>query len=406
MNPPTSSNRLPPALFALTAGAFGIGTTEFVIMGLLMQVSSDLGVSIAAAGLLISGYALGVVAGAPLLTALTGRWPRKTVLLALMAVFTLGNLACALAPNYELLMAARVLTSLAHGTFFGVGSVVATSLVAPERKASAISIMFTGLTAATLLGVPAGAWLGLHFGWRATFWAVAALGVLALAVIAALVPKDEAAEQGASFGEEIKVLARPQVLLGLAMTVFGFAGVFALFTYIQPLLTQISGFSEAAVSPILLVFGAGFIGGNLLGGKLADKYLVRTLLGTLVALSAVLGAMTFALHTPWAAILFTGLLGAAGFATVAPLQMRVLQQAEGAGQNLASSLNIAAFNLGNALGAWLGAKVVASTLGLDALGWVGALLTLVGLALAGVSVWLERRRPRLAATTAFTLDQA
>lgn len=392
MNATAPSNRLPPALFALTAGAFGIGTTEFVIMGLLIQVSSDLGVSIAAAGLLISGYALGVFAGAPLLTALTGRWPRKTVLLALMAVFTLGNLACALAPNYELLMAARVLTSLAHGTFFGVGSVVATSLVAPERKASAISIMFTGLTAATLLGVPAGAWLGLHFGWRATFWAVAVLGVLALAVIAALVPKDEAAAQGTSFREEIQVLARPQVLLGLAMTVFGFAGVFALFTYIQPLLTQISGFSAAAVSPILLVFGAGFIGGNLLGGKLADKHLVRTLLGTLVALAAVLGAMTFALHTPWAAILFTGLLGAAGFATVAPLQLRVLQQAEGAGQNMASSLNIAAFNLGNALGAWLGAKVVASTLGLGALGWVGALLTLVGLMLAGVSVWLERRQ--------------
>jgi len=400
MNPTTPSKRLPPALFALTAGAFGIGTTEFVIMGLLMQVSADLGVSIAAAGLLISGYALGVFAGAPLLTALTGRWPRKSVLLALMAVFTIGNLACALAPNYEVLVAARVLTSLAHGTFFGVGSVVATSLVAPERKASAISIMFTGLTAATLLGVPAGAWLGLHYGWRATFWAVAALGVLALAVIAALVPKDQAAGRGASFGEEVKVLARPQVLLGLAMTVFGFAGVFTLFTYIQPLLTQISGFSAAAVSPILLVFGAGFIGGNLLGGKLADKHLVHTLLGTLVALAAVLGAMAFALHTPWAAILFTGLLGAAGFATVAPLQMRVLQQAEGAGQNLASSLNIAAFNLGNALGAWLGAKVVASSLGLDALGWVGALLTLVGLALAGVSVWLERHKPRLAGALA------
>ena len=397
MKPTTSSNRLPPALFALTAGAFGIGTTEFVIMGLLIQVSSDLGVSIAAAGLLISGYALGVFAGAPLLTALTGRWPRKTVLLALMAVFTLGNLACALAPNYELLMAARVLTSLAHGTFFGVGSVVATGLVAPERRASAISIMFTGLTAATLLGVPAGAWLGLHFGWRATFWAVAGLGLLALVVIAALVPKDQAAGQGTSFRDEIKVLARPQVLLGLAMTVFGFAGVFTLFTYIQPLLTQISGFSAAAVSPILLVFGAGFIGGNLLGGKLADKHLVRTLLGTLVVLATVLGAMTFALHTPWAAILFTGLLGAAGFATVAPLQMRVLQQAEGAGQNMASSLNIAAFNLGNALGAWLGAKVVASTLGMGALGWVGALLTLLGLALAGVSVWLERRQPVRAA---------
>ncbi len=402
MNTTVSSKRLPPALFALTAGAFGIGTTEFVIMGLLIQVAGDLGVSIAAAGLLISGYALGVFAGAPLLTALTGRWPRKTVLLALMVVFTLGNLACALAPSYEVLMAARVLTSLAHGTFFGVGSVVATSLVAPERKASAISIMFTGLTAATLLGVPAGAWLGLHFGWRATFWAVVVLGVLALAVIAALVPKDQASGQGTSFRDEVKVMARPQVLLGLAITVFGFAGVFTLFTYIQPLLTQISGFSAAAVSPILLVFGAGFIGGNLVGGKLADKHLVGTLLGTLAVLAVVLGAMTFVLQTPWTAILFTGLLGAAGFATVAPLQMRVLQQAEGAGQNMASSLNIAAFNLGNALGAWLGAKVVASTLGLEALGWVGALLTLVGLALAGVSVWLERRQPRLAVAVTHT----
>lgn len=391
MNPTASSNRLPPALFALTAGAFGIGTTEFVIMGLLMQVAADLGVSIAAAGLLISGYALGVFAGAPLLTALTGRWPRKTVLLALMAVFTLGNLACALAPNYEVLMAARVLTSLAHGTFFGVGSVVATGLVAPERKASAISIMFTGLTAATLLGVPAGAWLGLHFGWRATFWAVTGLGLLALAVIAALVPADKASGPATSFRDEVKVLARPQVLLGLAMTVFGFAGVFALFTYIQPLLTQISGFSQAAVSPILLVFGAGFIGGNLLGGKLADKHLVRTLLGSLLLLAAVLGAMTFTMHQAWSAILFTGLLGAAAFATVAPLQMRVLQQAEGAGQNLASSLNIAAFNLGNALGAWLGAKVVESTLGLGALGWVAALLTLAGLALALISVRMEPR---------------
>lgn len=387
----TSNGRLPLALYALTAGAFGIGTTEFVIMGLLMQVSADLGVTISAAGLLISGYALGVFIGAPLLTAATTRWPRKTVLVALMIVFTLGNLACALAPNYEILMAARVLTSLAHGTFFGVGAVVATQLVSPDRKATAISIMFTGLTAATLLGVPAGAWLGLHYGWRAAFWAVTVLGLVATAIIVWLVPADRDRTQATSLREEMKVLSRPQVLLGLAMTVLGYAGVFAVFTYIQPILTQISGFSDAAVSPILLVFGVGFFIGNLLGGRLADKRLVPALLGTLLLLSIVLATMTFAMHYTWSAILFTGLLGAAAFATVAPLQMRVLQKAEGAGQNMASSLNIAAFNLGNAIGAWLGAIVIGSRLGLGAVGAVAALVTLLGLAIAVYSVWLDRR---------------
>lgn len=387
----TSNGRLPLALYALTAGAFGIGTTEFVIMGLLMQVSADLGVTISAAGLLVSGYALGVFIGAPLLTAATTRWPRKTVLVALMIVFTLGNLACALAPNYEILMAARVLTSLAHGTFFGVGAVVATQLVSPDRKATAISIMFTGLTAATLLGVPAGAWLGLHYGWRAAFWAVTVLGLVATAIIVWLVPADRDRTQATSLREEMKVLSRPQVLLGLAMTVLGYAGVFAVFTYIQPILTQISGFSDAAVSPILLVFGVGFFIGNLLGGRLADKRLVPALLGTLLLLSIVLATMTFAMHYTWSAILFTGLLGAAAFATVAPLQMRVLQKAEGAGQNMASSLNIAAFNLGNAIGAWLGAIVIGSRLGLGAVGAVAALVTLLGLAIAVYSVWLDRR---------------
>src|SRR5688572_14638756 len=228
-------------------------------MGLLMQVAADLKVTIAAAGLLISGYALGVFVGAPLLTAATSRLPRKAALVALMVIFTLGNLACALAPNYEILMIARVVTSLAHGTFFGVGAVVATSLVAADRKASAISIMFSGLTVATLLGVPAGAWLGVHFGWRSTFWAVSAIGV-----VATLVPKDEGVRAPVAFREELKVVARPQVLLGLLMTALGFAGVFTVFTYIQPLLMQVSGFAESAVSPILLVFGAGLIAGNLL----------------------------------------------------------------------------------------------------------------------------------------------
>src|SRR5688572_5107947 len=224
-------------------------------MGLLMQVAADLKVTIAAAGLLISGYALGVFVGAPLLTAATSRLPRKAALVALMVIFTLGNLACALAPDYTVLMVARVLTSLAHGTFFGIGAVVATGLVTEDRKASAISIMFTGLTVATLLGVPAGAWLGLHYGWRSTFWAVSAIGVIATIVIATLVPKDKSKPEPVALRREVKAVVHPQVLLGLAMTVLGFAGVFTVYTFIQPILTRISGFSEAAVSPILLVFG-------------------------------------------------------------------------------------------------------------------------------------------------------
>ena len=391
---------MPIALLALTAGAFGIGTTEFVIMGLLLQVSGDLHVSIAAAGLLISGYALGVALGAPLLTVATRRLPRKTVLLALMAIFTLGNLACALAPDYGLLMAARVLTSLAHGTFFGVGAVVATSLVAPERRASAIALMFTGLTAATLLGVPAGAWLGLHLGWRATFWAVALIGVLAFAVLARFVPRDTAAPPPAALREELGVLLRPQVLLGLAMTVLGFAGVFVVFTYIQPLLTQVAGLPESAVSPILLVFGAGLGVGNLLGGRLADRAPMPAVLGTLLALALVLAALPWAMPHPVAAVAFVGGLGVASFATVAPLQLRVLEKASGAGQNLASSLNIAAFNLGNALGAWIGGVVIERGPGLLGLGWAAAALTVLGLAIALASRALDRRTGPVACAAA------
>jgi len=384
---------MPVALYALTAGALGIGTTEFVIMGLLMQVAADLHVSIAAAGLLISGYALGVFVGAPLLTAATGRLPRKTVLVALMIVFTLGNLACALAPNYTALMIARVVTSLAHGTFFGVGAVVATGLVGEDRKASAISIMFTGLTVATLLGVPAGAWLGLQAGWRATFWAVAAIGVVATVVIATLVPAERQARPAPAFRDEFRVLGRPQVLLGLLMTVLGFGGMFTVYTFIQPILTQVTGFADAAVSPILLVFGVGMIAGNLLGGRLADRRLEPALLWTLAALALVMAGMGLVLALPWAMVLATGVLGAAAFATVAPLQLWVLRQA-GDAPSLASSLNIGAFNLGNALGAWLGGAVISHGGGLGALPWVGALVPASAFAVALWSLARARRQPQ------------
>lgn len=386
---------MPLALYALTVGAFGIGVTEFIIMGLLIQVSADLGVSISAAGLLMTGYALGVFVGAPILTLATRRLPKKTTLLVLMAIFTLGNVLAALAPTYGVLMGARLVTALAHGTFFGVGSLVAVSLVAPERKASAISIMFTGLTLATLLGVPFGAWLGLAFGWRAAFWAVAAVGAVALVVLAALVPSAKDKVEPAPLREEFAVLARPQVQLGLAMTVLGFGGVFAVFTYIQPILTQLAGFSKEAVSPILLVFGAGLVAGNLAGGRWADKGLNAALVGTLVLLTLVMGASAFAFHSAVGAVIAAFLLGAAAFATVAPLQMRVLSQAGGAGQGLASSLNIAAFNLGNAFGAWLGGAVIDHGPGLAAVPLIAAAVPLSALALAGFSLALERRTPAL-----------
>ena len=388
---------MPIAVYALTAGAFGIGTTEFVIMGLLLQVAADLGVSVSAAGLLISGYALGVFVGAPLLTLATRRLPPKTVLIALMIIFAVGNAACALAPSYDALMAARVITSLAHGTFFGVGSVVATSLVPADRRASAIALMFTGLTAATLLGVPFGAWLGLAHGWRLTFWVVAAIGIVAAAVLAIFLPRADEDEAAPPLRDELSVLARPQVLLGLAITVLGFAGVFVVFTYIQPILTRIGGFSDAAVSPILLVFGAGLVVGNLVGGRLADRGLAAALVGTLIGLALVLVAMTAAIRFQAASVIFVGLFGAAAFATVAPMQMRILEKAGGAGQRLVSSLNIAAFNLGNALGAWLGGVTIDHGPGLASLPLVAGAVTAGGLAVALWSIRADRRAPAEAA---------
>lgn len=379
--------RTPPALYALAVGAFGIGTTEFMPMGLLQQISADLGVGIATAGLLISGYALGVFLSAPVLTIATRHMPRKTVLLALMAIFTLGNLASALAPNYATLMVARVITSLAHGTFFGVGSVVAVSLVAANRQASAISTMFNGLAVATLIGVPAGTWLGLHFGWQVSFWAVTAVGVLAMAALALLVPRAEGQEEPLALGAELRAIASVPVLLGLVTTVFGFAGVFVVYTYIAPLLTRVTGFTDSAVSPILLMFGVGMAIGNPLGGKLADRRLAPALLGTLAALAVVLGALGLVLHAKWLMVLFTGLLGAAMFATVAPLQLWIMQKASGA-PSLASSLNIGAFNLANALGAWLGSLVIAQDFGLTVLPWAAVLVTLLGLIIA---LWGVRR---------------
>lgn len=386
---------MPLSLLALAAGAFGIGTTEFIIMGLLTQVSQDLGISIPAAGTLISGYAVGVAVGAPVLTLLTRRWPRKRLLLALMLIFIAGNAAAVLAPTYEWLLAARVLTSLTHGTFFGVGAVVATGLVPADKKASAIALMFSGLTLATLLGVPAGAWIGQHFGWRMAFAAVAVIGVAALAILAAFVPRDQGRPAVTPLREELAVLARGQVWLGLGITVFGFAGVFALYTYVEPLLTQITHMGDGLVAATLLLFGAGLALGNLLGGKWADRGVMRALFTSIAALMVVLAAGRWAFGHTAVAMAYVVVLGTVAFATVAPMQMRVLQQAGTHGANLASSLNIAAFNLGNAIGAAVGGMVLGGGLGLLSVAWAAAALTAVGLVLVGVSHRLPAAAPAL-----------
>lgn len=376
---------MPVSLLALAAGAFGIGTTEFIIMGLLTQVSQDLGISIPTAGTLISGYAFGVAVGAPVLTLLTRHWPRKQLLLSLMLIFIAGNVAAVFAPNYGSLMAARVLTSLTHGTFFGVGAVVATSLVPKDKQASAIALMFSGLTLATLLGVPAGTWIGQHFGWRMAFAAVAVVGVVALGILALFVPRDLKQSAPAALRDELSVLASTPLWLGLGMTVFGFGGVFALYTYVEPLLSQITHMGNTGVAITLLLFGAGSAVGNIAGGKLADRGVVRALwitLGGLVAV-LVLGRWAFG-QSSAVAMAYVAALGVVAFATVAPMQMRVMQGVGSQGATLASSLNISAFNLGNALGAWVGGSLIAGA-GLLSIAWGAAALSALGLVLVGMS---------------------
>ncbi|MFJ8043516.1 MFS transporter [Kitasatospora sp. NPDC096147] len=382
---------MPLALLALAIGAFGIGTTEFVIMGLLPQISADYGVTIPHAGLLVTGYALGVVLGAPLMTALGTRINRKTMLMLLMGLFVVGNLLSAAAPSFPLMLAGRIVTSLAHGAFFGIGSVVAAELVAPEKKAGAIATMFTGLTVANIVGVPLGTFVGQVVGWRATFAGVAVLGAVGLLGIARLVPALPRPE-GAHLRRELGAFRNPQVLLAMAMTVLGFGGVFAAVTYIAPMMTDVAGYSEGAVTWLLVLLGIGMFLGNLIGGRFADRRLMPMLYASLGGLAVVLALFTLTAHSKALAAVTLLLVGALGFATVPPLQKRVLDQAHGA-PTLASAVNIGAFNLGNALAAWLGGMVISAGLGYTAPNWVGALLAASALLLALWSAALERRAP-------------
>lgn len=389
---------LPLAILALACAAFAIGTTEFVVMGILPDIARALSVSISSAGLLVSAYALGVAAGAPALALLTSRMPRELALLLLMGVFVVGNALCALAPDYTALMIARILTSFAHGSFFGIGSVVAASLVAPDKRAGAIALMFSGLALANVLGVPLGTFIGQAFGWRATFWGVTAAGVVAAAGVAALVPAQ--GNGGAlNLRNEVGVLAKPQVLLALAMTVLGFGGVFVVFTYIAPILEQASGYAPSSVAPLLVLFGVGLVIGNHAGGRLADRGGLRALRVLLGALILVMIVFTKTMHGRVEAAVTVLFWGVAAFAIVPGLQMQVLRHAASA-PNLAATLNIGAFNIGNGLGAWLGGAVLSRGAPLDMLPWVAALMTLAAVGVAMIAMRIDEREPVVHAASA------
>ncbi|MFD4959060.1 MFS transporter [Microbacterium sp. NPDC058389] len=388
---------MPLGLIALAMGAFGIGLTEFVIMGLLPEVAQDFGVTEAAAGWLISGYALGVVVGALGITAATTRLPRKPVLLGLVVLFIAGNVLTAVAPDYSLAMTGRVLAALLHGAFFGIGSVVAASLVAPEKRAGAIAIMFTGLTAANVLGVPFGTFIGQQFGWRSTFWVISAIGVLALAGIAALVPAAQGPQERISLRRELRAFRSTQVWLSLAVTVLAFGGMFGAFTYIAYTLTEVSGFAAGAVPWLLVIFGAGLVAGNWLGGRLADRRLDLTLVVFIGALVVALAAFALLAASPFAAVAALVLMGAFGFGTVPGLQSRVMDYAGGA-PTLASGANIGAFNIGNALGAWAGGVGISAGLGYTAPVWIGAAISAAGFVVMVVAA-LAARRARTAVST-------
>ena len=385
---------MPLALWALTLSAFAIGTTEFVIVGLIPTIAASLGVSVPSAGLLFSLYALGVAIGAPVLTALTGKLPRKHLLLGLMVLFTLGNLVAWMAPNYEALMAARVLTGLAHGVFFSIGSTIATSLVPKEKAASAIALMFTGLTVALVTGVPLGTFIGQHFGWQATFLAVSLLGVIAVIGSAILVPSDIAGSQPSSLLTQLAVLKKPRLLLVYAMTTLGYGGSFIAFTYLAPVLQEVSGFAASTVSLVMLVYGVSVAAGNIWGGKLADRHgPVPALQIVFALLAVVLLALTFTAPSKPLVLITVLAWGAVAFGNVPGLQVYVVQRAErDAPQavDVASGLNIAAFNVGIALGAWGGGLIVAH-LGLMATPWIGALVVVGALLLTTLAGWLDRR---------------
>ena len=420
---------LPVAVYALVIASFAMGADEFIVAGVIEEISRSLGVSLGAVGQLESAYAVGVAIGAPLFVALGARVPRRAMLLVSSTVFVGGNLLSALGPTYEAILAGRLIAAMGHGAFFGIAAVFAAELVDPSKKGRAISIVFGGFTAATILGAPFGAAIGQALGWRATFWTLVVLGIIGLVGIIALVPKKRAEAQSSethhsahgtvdldgldaharahmdaagnrsSIRAQLSAFRRPIVWLALLTTTFGYGGVFASYTYMAPQLTDLAGFDAAWVTPLFLLFGAGLFVGNLVGGRLADARLVPALLGTIGALSVVLFLMTFAVTNSVTAVIGLFVYGVVAFSVVAPLQLSVVSRA-GDAPDMASAANISAFTLGSALGIWLGGQAIDAGLGLASVNWVGGSIALVGLALAALSARSLRSRPAAARGTA------
>ena len=380
---------MPAGVIALALGAFGIGMTEFVPIGLLPQMAREFDVSIPLAGWIVTVYAVGVVVGALPLIAMSLRMPRKVFLVSLMVLFIIGNLATALAPVFEIALVGRVLSAFAHGAFYGVGAVVAAGLVHRSRRSAAIAAMFTGLTLANLIGVPAGTWLAEITSWRITFIAIAAFGLLSAIALLRYIPALPATP-GIKLRHEFRAAGDVRVIFAMLATLFGFGGVFAAITYLAPMMTEHTGFPESSVTWLLIVLGLGMVIGNWAGGRLADKALVPTVITSLSLLAVMLLVFTFTAASQPLSVISIFLIGASGFATVPPLQAVVMSRAAAA-PNLASTLNIGAFNLGNAVAAWLGGLTIAGGLGYASPNWVGAIMTAVGLIFAALSFTLARR---------------
>ncbi|MCA5923096.1 MFS transporter [Curtobacterium oceanosedimentum] len=388
----STGGNVPVGLVALALGGFGIGLTEFVILGLLPEVAADFSVTIPQAGYLVSGYAVSVAFGGVFVTAATASMRPKTVLSSLMVLFIIGNLLSAVAPTYSAMLVGRVVAALCHGAFFGIGSVLAASLVQPDRRARAISTMFLGLTVANVLGVPLGTFLGQALGWRSTFWAITGIGVVALVGLLAFIPGQEAEHRPAGqLRRELAAFRSGQVWLSICVTVFGFGAMFGTFTYIAPILTDVAGMPTTWIPWMLVLFGSGLFVGNLVGGRAADRDLDPALLTLLASLTVVLVVFSVVASNPWAAGGALFLLGAVGFASVPGMQMRVLRFAEAA-PTLASGVNISAFNAGNAIGAWLGGLTIAAGLGYRSPIVVGALLAATAFALIVIASGAHRRR--------------
>jgi DHA1 family inner membrane transport protein len=383
---------VPRALFALAVGAFGIGTTEFVVMGMLPEIAEGLDVSVSAVGLLISAYALGVVLGAPTLTALGVRFTARQTLIGLMVVFVVGNTLSALAPTYGTLIAARVLAALAHGSFFGVGTVAARRLVPPGKATQAISQMMVGLTLANVFGVPLGTFVAQQTSWRLVFGAVAVIGLLTIGGLLAWLPRDDAGR--GNLREELHAFRRGQVWLVLGLTTIGFAAMFAVYSYVSPILTELGGIPVEWVTPVLALFGVGTTIGTLAGGRFGDRYGYSFVVAGMLGMAAVLVAFAFLARTPAAAVALITIFGAVGFSLGPVVQNGVIEAARVSGGSLVSAANQAAFNLANALGAALGAAALSVGLGYTAPMWIGAVLALIGAGIAVVARIVQLREQR------------